>query len=213
MTSLELDRERAIQTLCAHYANDHLTTQELETRFDLAYKATTSPELVALVASLPALPPTVTSSAFDQSEGMYHVMAGGEAAPEKRIMALMSEVKKHGEWIPAQRNVVRAVMGSVLLDLREALLSPGVTELEITAIMGEVKVIVPPGVAVTCDGTAIMGEFKEVHSSGDGSPHTPTVRIHGMAFMGAVSVKTRLPGESSLAAWRRVQRERRLKNR
>ena len=51
MSSLELDRERAIQTLCAHYANDHLTTQELEARFDLAYKATSATELRALVAT------------------------------------------------------------------------------------------------------------------------------------------------------------------
>ena len=45
MSELELDRERVIQTLCAHYANDHLSTQELEVRFDSAYKAESRAEL------------------------------------------------------------------------------------------------------------------------------------------------------------------------
>ena len=32
MDSLEVDHERTIQQLCTHFANDNLTTQELERR-------------------------------------------------------------------------------------------------------------------------------------------------------------------------------------
>ena len=209
MSSLELDRERAIQTLCAHYANDHLTTQELEARFDLAYKATSATELRALVATLPVLPPTVAAPTLAHDGPMFHAMVAGQVPAEKHTLALMSEVKKEGEWIPARRNVVRAIMGTVQLDLREALFAPGETEIDVSAFMGEVKIFVPPGIAVSCDGTAIMGEFREVHSSGSGDPNAPSLRVHGRAIMGSVSVKTRLPGESALAAWRRQQREKR----
>ena len=209
MSSLELDRERAIQTLCAHYANDHLTTQELEARFELANKAASSVELQALFATLPLLPPTVTAPRGAGIAPMFNVAVMGEVQAERRILAVMSEIKKAGEWIPARRNVVRAVMGTVELDMREALFSPGETEIDITAIIAEVKIIVPPGLTVVCDGTAIMGEFKELHAMGESDPGAPVLRIRGMAFMGSVSVKTRLPGESALAAWRRVQREKR----
>ena len=35
--SLELERERAVQALASHFAQDHLTTQELEVRFEQGY--------------------------------------------------------------------------------------------------------------------------------------------------------------------------------
>src|ERR1035437_9551565 len=55
MSEIEIDRERVIQTLCLHFANDNLSTQELELRLGYADKAGTSAELGALVAGLPAL--------------------------------------------------------------------------------------------------------------------------------------------------------------
>jgi hypothetical protein len=215
MPELELERERVIQTLCAQYANDNLTTQELEARFDLAYKAVNAADLEALLANLPALPPPAATRSTRPipsapiSTPLYSMAPAGGALSEKRTLAVMSEIKKVGEWVPARRNVVWAIMGSAELDLREALLSQGEIEIEATAIMGEVKVIVPPGLRISCDGLAIMGEFKEFHSAGGDDPGAPLVRIHGVALMGSVTVKTRLPGESSLAAWRRRKREQR----
>ncbi|HVT40894.1 MAG TPA: LiaF domain-containing protein [Gemmatimonadaceae bacterium] len=108
---------------------------------------------------------------------------------------------------PAERRVGHD--GDAELDLREALLSQGEIEIDITAIMGEVKVIAPPALRIVCDGLAIMGEFKELHSAGTEDPGAPLIRIHGVALMGSVSVKTRLQGESSLAAWHRRKREQR----
>ena len=204
----ELERERAIQTLCTHYANDNLSTDELEARFDLAYKAASPTDLEQSLANLPLLSPAVASGSARLSTPLYAMSHAAEPPTERRTLAFMSEVKKVGEWIPARRNVVRAVMGSAELDFREALLSQGEIEVSATAIMGEVKLIIPPGLRVECDGTAIMGEFKEFHSAGGEDPTAPLIRIHGIALMGSVTVTTRLPGESAMAAWRRRRRER-----
>jgi hypothetical protein len=207
--ALGVERERTIQALCAQYANDNLTTQELEARFDLAYKAESAADLQALLANLPQLAFPAAGPLIRGSTPLYGVAAMADVPTERRTLAVMSEVKKVGEWIPARRNVVHAIMGSAELDLREALLSQGEIEIVASAIMGEVKVIVPPGIRVECDGTAIMGEFTELHSASGEDPSAPLVRIHGMALMGSVSVTTRLPGESSMAAWRRRMREKR----
>ena len=207
MSSLELDRERVIQSLCAHFANDHLSTQELEARFDRAYKAASAAELQALVSNLPALPGEVVAPPA-RGVATRGEAALGEVARIKRVLAFMSEVRKEGEWIPARKNVVRALMGTATIDLREALLSPGETEFELNTIMGEIKVLVPPGLRVSCDGLAIMAEFKEYHSAGLDDPGAPLVRIHGMAVMASVSVETRLPGESGRDARRRRRLER-----
>lgn len=199
MDTLDVDRERTIQQLCSHFANDNLTTQELELRFERVYKAQSAVELQGLVAGLPVLPATVAAPA-----GMFAVAPVDAPPPEKRMLVLMSELKRRGEWTPARRNVIRIIMGSATIDLREAHLTPGaVTEFDVSAIMGELKVIVPPGLHVECDGMAIMGEFDDSTTSGDRSSDAPRVRITGSAIMGSVHVRTRLPGEGSLAAWKR----------
>ena len=206
MPSLEIDRERTIQALCAHYASDHLTTQELELRFDRAYKAHDATELQTLLFNLPALPPMVAAPA------PFYSMApergsGAVALPEKRYLAMMSEVKKAGTWTVSPRTVATAIMGSIRLDLREALLPGADVDIEVTAIMGEIIIIVPPGLRVESDGFAFMGEF-ESHSSDADQRDSPLVRIHGSCVMGAVRVQLRLPGESKLEAWRRRRRAR-----
>ena len=206
MPSLEIDRERTIQSLCAHYASDHLTTQELELRFDRAYKAHDASELRTLLINLPALPPMVAAPA------PFYSMApdrgsGAVALPEKRYLAMMSEVKKAGSWTVSPRTVATAIMGTIRLDLREALLPGADVDIEVTAIMGEIVIIVPPGLRLECDGFAFMGEF-ESHNSDAERSESPLVRIHGSCVMGAVRVQTRLPGESKLEAWRRRRRER-----
>jgi hypothetical protein len=204
MAEIERDRERVIQTLCAQYANDNLSTQELELRFERAYQATTSAELQGLVAGLPALP--ASSLALPSANTPAPTQYAPPVEQERRRLVIMSEYKAKGDWRPARRTVVKAVMGSVTFDLRTAVLAEGVTEFDIAAIMGEVKFIVPPWVRVEADGMAIMGSFDHQHSSSQ-DPHAPVIRITGAAIMGSVVVKTRLPGESALEAWRRQRRE------
>ena len=125
---------------------------------------------------------------------------------ERRQFVMMSEFKKRGEWTPPRKMVLRVIMGSATIDLREATFADPEVEIEIFTMMGEVKVIVPPWVRVEADGTAFMGEFDQQHSAGM-DQHSPVVHLTGTAFMGSVVVKTRLPGESAIEAWRRRLRD------
>ena len=200
MSTLELDRERTIQVLCAHYGNDHLTTQELELRFERAYRATTDAELRGLVAGLPALPTLGLSTGTGSP---LYALAATAPSQEKRHLVFMSELKKRGQWFPARTNSVRVIMGAATLDLREALFTHGETAFDVQVLMGEAKFIIPPGVRVEADGFAFMGAFDDQHSSEGADPAAPVVRITGSAVMGSVTIRTRLPGESALKAWRR----------
>jgi hypothetical protein len=199
MSDIELDRERVIQALCAHFAHDNLSTQELELRFEHAYKAGTSSELRALVAGLPPLPPEAGPVA-----PLYSTASRGRPEQgEKRHVALMASVRKTGQWTPARHNKVICIMGNAKFDLREALILDGETHFEINVVMGEVELIVPPGLRVECDGFAFMGEFDDAHGEGLAAPDAAVIRLTGSVIMGAARIKTRLPGESALAAWRR----------
>src|SRR5687767_10527045 len=52
---IEQTRERVIEALSEHFAHDHLSLDELETRMARVYSATTAAEIDALVSDLPAL--------------------------------------------------------------------------------------------------------------------------------------------------------------
>jgi hypothetical protein len=53
-----------------------------------------------------------------------------------------------------------------------------------------------------------MGSFEEVERApAHPDPDAPLLRVHGLAIMGAVEVKMRMPGETGGDAWRRQKRE------
>lgn len=199
--SLEAAREQAVQLLSHHYAYDRLTLEEVEQRLELAHKARAIADLDALLADLPSDPRDESTAGGRQ---FYQLAAPGEGASQGRLLSFFAEVKRRGAWSPPQELQARIVFGSMLLDLREARLQPGVTTIDVSVIFGELKVIVPPGVRVVSEGSAVFGSFDHSAPGYDElPPGAPTVRISGTAVFGATNVIVRLPGESGLAALRR----------
>jgi hypothetical protein len=100
---------------------------------------------------------------------------------------------------------VAVVFGSVELDLREAEVADGVSEIEVLAVLGSCEVIVPPGVRVECNGSAMVGSF-EVKMSGapDFPPNAPVVRIKGSAYFSSVEAMIKPIGKRELRAERKL---------
>lgn len=197
--SLELERERAIQALCAHYAQDHLTTQELEQRFEEVYRASSLDELRRLMTGLPALAPTSATTPLPT----YSVAAATRTPTEKRFLALMGEVNRQGRWSVPGYLKVSAIMGTVKLDLREAEVPATGVDIDATAVMGEVRILLPPGLHADVDGFAFMAEFSDRTAGTASTLDAPAIRVRGSAVMGTVRVETRLPKEGALKAWKR----------
>lgn len=201
--SLETERERIVEQLSAHFAADNLTTQELEERFERAYRARTPDELREAAAGLPALanapqPPTPRPSVPAPQRAV------GMGRP--RYAAFMSKFRKQGDWTPSRTTSLVAIMSEARLDLRDATFVDSEIRFDVTAVMADVRIILPPGVTVDCDGSAIMGEFSGQQDATQLDPDAPRIVVKGVAIMGKVLVETRLPGESRLAAWRRSRR-------
>lgn len=204
--TLESDRERIVEQLSAHYAEDHLSTQDLESRFERAYRATTIDELAGVLSGLPALAQPVRNPVPRVSSAP--VIRHADHAPERRYLAVMSNLHKSGDWTPSRLTSIKAVMANVKIDLRDATFVDREIEFDILAVMSETTILVPPGVRVECDGFAFMGEFSDRHDASGDDPDAPVIRIRGTSVMASVVVKTRLPGETKLAAWRRTRLER-----
>ncbi len=193
-------REQAIARLSDAFAHDFIEVDEFERRLALAHRADSGSEIDRLVAALtaPASPSAVIVPATAQPilEG-----ARGMERESDSMLAVFGGVERRGTWTLPRRLRARAIFGGIVLDFREALLLPGVTEVHVVAIMGGVQLIVPPTLSVEVSGAAVMGGFGHVERIPVRlDPDRPLLRVRGLAIMGGVSVETRLPGESEAAA-------------
>jgi hypothetical protein len=194
---LRHQREAVITRLCEEFAQDRLEADELERLIDIAHRATTVAELEALVPSLPA----VARSAVE-------LPAPPRVEGRQTVVAIMGGSERRGAWVTSSTVQVVALMGGAVLDFRETRLPLGVTEVEAVAIMGGIEIIVPPGVRVVSEGWGILGGFEQAGDTLLPAGDVPTLRVTGVALMGGVEIKERMPGETGRDARRRRKRER-----
>lgn len=180
MVATPAGRDRAIEKLQEHYARNHLDVAEYERRVEKAERATTDAALVALFADLPALP------ALPASDG-----PAGPGRVTSTVGAILGSTSRRGAWRVPSLVRVRAILGSVEIDLCEAELAGGETVLEVTAILGNVVVTVPEGLAVEMEGSAILGSFDHLVMAAASRRDARRVRIVGSARLGSVDVIVR----------------------
>lgn len=176
-------REHTIARLCDHFAHDHLEAHELEELIDRAHEARSLAALDNLLAGLPdlgAAPVTETA-----------VVPAAPAQQHQVVVAIMGGAERKGAWSPPSNLYVVAVMGGSLLDFRDAVLAPGVTNVMVLAMMGGVEIIVPPGLRVESNGIGIMGGFEHAAKHPAEGGGGPVLRISGAAIMGGVEIKER----------------------
>jgi hypothetical protein len=103
---------------------------------------------------------------------------------------------------------IRVTFGNVELDFRDARFTAPVTDLVARVVFGNLEVIVPPQLAVDCEGSSVLGNIESHGAGAVGDPDRPLLRIRGMAIFGNIEVHTRLPGQSEREArGRRRSRE------
>jgi hypothetical protein len=172
--------------LSIHYARDQLTLEELESRLEQAYAARTPEALDSVLVGLPALAVTPAPAP---------AVAAGKRPKARNFIAVMSGVIRRGAWIVPKRIHAVALMGGIELDLRDAVLDPGGTEINVLAVMGGVVITVAPNVRLETDGGAFMGGFEDqLKLPASGDPNAPLVRLTGFALMGGVEARVVEPG-------------------
>lgn len=195
---LRAARARAIEQLSNGFARDELGLEEFEDRLNRAYGAEGEPQLEALVSDLspqtlaivPASAPTTALAPL-----------AGSGAP--RAVAILGSLERHGQ-LAARSSGALAVLGSVVIDLRDVALPPGITTLQISAVLGSVEVIVPPNLAVESEGQSVLGSFEGVQRLPRvPDPELPVLRVVGRAVLGSIEVRTELPAERRALALKR----------
>ena len=207
-------REETIEVLSDCFARDMLTIEDLERRAELAHGARTMTDLGAAIDGIEtggALASAGQSPSLARLQRAAPDLPAAHIRPSDLAIAVFGETKRAGQWIPARRTNAVAVMGSAVLDLREAQFGPGETAISAFAVMGSVEIIAPPGLCVECGGSAVMGSFEEQRqvAATPFSPDAPLLRVDGFALMGSVEIRYRYAGESKREARRRRRLEKR----
>jgi len=202
LIALRDGRERAIQRLSDGFVADLLTVEEFEERLARVHAAGGLAEIEAQLADLQPLPAGAGSTA------LVPLSVNPALAPATtRMRALLGNVERRGGWVVPARLEIKVTFGNVELDFREARFTAPVTELEASVLFGNLEVIVPPQLAVDCEGSSVLGNVENHGSGAVGDPDRPLLRIRGRAVLGNIEVHTRLPGESARDWARRQRRE------
>lgn len=197
------DRHRVAEVLRRAAGEGRIDFEELDSRLEATYSAKTYGDLVPITSDLPAHPAIQAKAPLSVPRSSSLVPASSYASS----VALMSETRREGVWLVPEQHAAFSLMGSVRLDLREALFARREVTINANSIMGEVTIVVNAYTRVIVEGFAIMGDFSESRPKVPAAltPESQVVRVKGVALMAGVSIQRRaMPGESrKRSVWKR----------
>ncbi|RFS82917.1 DUF1707 and DUF2154 domain-containing protein [Actinomadura spongiicola] len=190
MRASDAEREAVVERLRIASVEGRLTFEELTERTEAAYAAVTRGDLDAITADLPGMG-----------------APGAEPAPiqvKRRFSAFMGDCKERivGR-IDGPLEAV-SVMGDVELDLRGAQVPSGEVIVTATAVMGDVKIIVPDGVRVEVTGHNFLGDRRISVREPHPGARVPVVRVSATVVMGDVKIvddEHHAPFRRAIADW------------
>lgn len=172
------ERELAVSRLSLAFGRDMLTLDELEQRLAAVYRASTAAELAQLTADLEQ----------SGSSGLPAQKLTSQQLMSPRVEAVLGNVERGGRIVVPMQLEIRSILGNVELDLRHAQFGPGVTEITVLALLGNIEVRLPPDMPVENHGSAVLGSFAARAPRGGvvAAPGQQSIRLTGHAVLGNV---------------------------
>ena len=197
------DRHQVAEVLRQAAGEGRIDLHELEERLEATYQAKTYGDLVPITADLPTrttgglpvVPPVAPPAVQPAGAGTSMVPATSYTTS----ISFMGDCTRRGVWRVPEDHTAFSMMGSVTLDLREALFEAREVTITAVAIMAGIDVIVNPYTQVIVDGIGVMGDFSQSRDKvpAEITAGSPVVRLKGLALMAGVTVQRKaMPGES-----------------
>ena len=182
-------RERVLERLSEGFTQDELGLDEFERRVDDAYRAASIEALAPIIADLsPQLPKAGALAPAARADALSTAEAAPRAA---RVAAILSSLERGGRFQLVHGMRALAVLGNLELDLRDVVLPPGVTELYVRAVFGNVEITPPPDLAVECEGSGLLGNISSLSRLPPEGEGGPVLRVVGSVFAGNIEIHTR----------------------
>lgn len=190
------ERHAVAEVLRDAAGEGRITLEELEERLEATYAARTYADLVPLTADLPLAGRPFTPEVLHANLPVVRPSGTPATYPSyDSSFAVMSETKRSGHWQVGPSHTAFSLMGSVVIDLRQAQFTSREVILNANTVMGSIEVIVDAHTQVVVEGAGVMGDFSEGRAKIPYEPHpqAPVLRVRGVALMGAVEVKRQAP--------------------
>jgi hypothetical protein len=177
-----------------------LDLEELVERLEATCRAKTYGDLVPITADL-HLSTSVVLPSVPQAKNPSVGTVGSPVVPADTYtssVSVLGDCTRRGVWRMPQEHTAFAFLGSVTLDLREAVFEAREVTVNAVSILAGVDVVVNAGTQVVVDGVGVMGDFNQARDkvAAELSPTSPVVRVKGMALLGSVTVRRKeMPGE------------------
>ena len=164
-------------------ADGRITLEEHSHRVQRAYTARTLGDLAGLTDDL-ALP------------GAQPLRLDNSRA----VTAFFTTERRSGRWVVPERLVVTAIGGQVVLDLREALLQGQRTVMYVSAMGGQVNLLLPAGVTVVTRSLSdsLPGARPDPRPEPLVPHGTPVIELHTLTLLGRIHVRTPRPRRGGL---------------
>jgi hypothetical protein len=172
----DADRELVVTLLGEAVADGRLTLAEHAERLEGALAARTLGDLTRITADL-----TLPSG---QPIRLY---------PRRSVAAAFARERRDGRWVVPESFPVTAIFGNVVLDLRDAVLQKRRITIHATAIAGQIRLIVPAGVAVELIGQSFLGSRSvrgKTVTSAPAEPVNAVIEVRTFTVAGSVKVVT-----------------------
>ena len=125
--------------------------------------------------------------------------------PAQKLRVVLGSIERTGPWAVPPQLAARVLWGNLLLDLRQAQLAPGVTTIEVNVTMGNVELVVPPGVSVEIEASSFLASIDDRIDTARSATRS-VVRVVGRVKLGSLEVSSRYPGETRREARHRRRR-------
>ena len=195
------DRHQVAEVLRQAAGEGRIDLDELDQRLEFTYKAKTYGDLVPITADLPVRTTGALPGTLPLTPPAVQSHAAGPMVPATTYpssISFMGDCTRRGVWRVPEQHTAFSMMGSVTLDLRQALFQAREVTITAVAIMAGIDIIVNAQTQVIIDGVGVMGDFSQSRDRvpAEITAGSPVVRVKGLALMAGVNVQRKaMPGE------------------
>ncbi|MFT4086783.1 MAG: DUF1707 domain-containing protein [Gordonia sp. (in: high G+C Gram-positive bacteria)] len=180
----DADREQAHSFLSAAMTIGALSPEEYTDRAANAVAAVTLADLDVLCADLPL---SQLGGALATASPTQTRVSSSGAQPVRKATSILSSSELGGGAVVAESLKASTVLGGVDVDLRDVEFTAPELAVKVSAVLGTVRIVVPPDVTVEIHGSSVAGGF-DSSAAGPGTPGAPRIVIRGRAVLGSVEV-------------------------